>query len=155
MRDLTLSLLTRVSVVDPVESGRAFLEHLEELHPEPSTSRGDHATLTITDNSGNVQTEGAAGLLKRLAVDYGGDFGLVHTLTDEDVTFLRGAPGVVAFLEDEGPFLSIVQLEVCLPDLFWGTVLGPPYAELFGPERLPRRRRHWSRSSRRGRSTCS
>jgi hypothetical protein len=29
-----------------------------------------------------------------------------------------------------------VQLELCLPDLFWANVLGPPYTQMFGADRL-------------------
>lgn len=96
-----------------------------------------HAYLTIEAELARADMAGATGLLKRLAAEFKGDYGFIHQLTLDDASFLAGSQTTADFHED-GPFLVVPseQLQLCLPHLFWVNVLGPPYTELFGADRL-------------------
>lgn len=78
-------------------------------------------------------------LLERAASVFSADLGLIHRITDAEVS--RGmASDSIDFLDsahtEKNFFLVTHTLRKWLPDIYWTTVFGKPYVELFSRERL-------------------
>lgn len=105
-----------------------------EGHP-PETAQGAAFKRTYpTDKHGVVSLEldpeaapmgDVASFLQELAAQLEGDYGFVHTLP------ASGPTDTSAFLQ-----MASQDLSKCLPDLWWGMVLGSPYVDLIGSERI-------------------
>ena len=78
-------------------------------------------------------------LLRRSAAIFGADFGLIHHLTEAEIT--RGREnGSVFFLNTAKTerllFIPDLILKKYIPDVYWITLFGAPYVRLFSRERL-------------------
>jgi hypothetical protein len=78
-------------------------------------------------------------LLRRSAVVFKADFGLIHCLTEADMT--RGREnGTVAYLNtaktEKNLFVPSIILKRYIPDVYWITLFGAPYVRLFSRQRL-------------------
>jgi hypothetical protein len=88
--------------------------------PEPV-----HGSVDLKSAAGVPRTnEELVRFLKTMAADLGADFGLI----DATPVKADGTEGCLA--------VTTWDLRKGLPDLYWGTVFGRPYVELFGRERL-------------------
>ena len=78
-------------------------------------------------------------LLQRSAAAFSANFGLIHTITEAETS--RGREhGSISFLDwaktEKNLHVASPMLEKCVPDIYWTTVFGKPYVELFSRERL-------------------
>jgi hypothetical protein len=78
-------------------------------------------------------------LLQRSAAAFSADFGLIHTITEAETSRGR-AHGSIGFLDtaktEKHLYVASPMLKKCAPDIYWTTVFGRPYVELFSRERL-------------------
>ncbi len=78
-------------------------------------------------------------LLRRSAVVLKADFGLIHHLTEAEITRGRES-GSVFFLNtamtEKNLFVPTPVLKRYIPDVYWITLFGAPYIRLFSRERL-------------------
>jgi hypothetical protein len=102
---------------------------------------GDKDGTTVEVSAGqqdSLVTE-LTGLLQRWAVQLRADFGLLHVLTAADIR-VGVQSGAVQHLDKEGrrSVLTVFRrhLRRYCPNLYWATIVGPPYVELFGRERV-------------------
>jgi hypothetical protein len=76
---------------------------------------------------------------KRVAIDCDGVFGMIHLLAEPEIGHM-GAAGVIPAVFDPAAKyrfgISPMILRRWIPELFWATVFGPEYVELFGRARL-------------------
>lgn len=78
-------------------------------------------------------------LLECAATTFSADFGFIHRITEGEIP--RGlANQSIGFLDrahtEKHLFLFTLLLNKCLPDIYWMTVFGRPYVELFSREQL-------------------
>jgi hypothetical protein len=78
-------------------------------------------------------------LLERSAAAFSADFGFIHRITETELP--RGlANGAISFLDaaqtEKHLFVATRTLSQCVPDIYWTTVFGRPYVELFSRDRL-------------------
>jgi hypothetical protein len=78
-------------------------------------------------------------MLECAAAAFSVDFGLIHRITEMDMS--RGlASGTTGFLDtartERMLHVSSLVLKRYVPDIYWMTVFGKPYVELFSRERL-------------------
>jgi hypothetical protein len=98
-----------------------------------------HSSFLIATESGGTTQRGLVDLVKHLGARAGADWGLLHLLTDKEIERGVASDSVVALDRKHSRWrLSITthQLKRYLPDLYWGTLFGPPYVRLFGRDRL-------------------
>lgn len=104
------------------------------IGPQPK-----HASLDIYGHKGGVVIEHLRDLLHACSVRFNADFSYLHLLTPKEVMSGRES-GTVIFTgaNDSGPHLSISskRLQKYIPDLYWGTILGPSYLQHFGRQRV-------------------
>lgn len=74
-------------------------------------------------------------LMRSVGEAFAPDYGYAHLLTVEEIREYS-RPEVAQW--SDGPFMSVPLhlLQESLPDLYWANLLGPPYVELFGAERI-------------------
>lgn len=101
--------------------------------------RSEHSWVTLSGSLAGVHIDNLVSFLWAASLRFNGDFGFVHLLTPEEA--VRGvAMGTVTFLGigSKNPHLSVSPKLLCryIPDLFWGTVLGPAYLEHLGREKI-------------------
>lgn len=99
--------------------------------------RPQHASVTMAARSEEVDPAEIKGLLLAWAEKLDVDFAFLHRLTHEDVQ--QGIESQVVSPIDRGKtrftmFVTTQVLSRGLPDVYWGTVLGPPYVKLFSRE---------------------
>lgn len=99
-----------------------------------------HSTWTIgLKNVGDFEQHEFCQLLECAAAAFSADLGFIHNVTDAEVSRGR-ANGSISFLDaahtEKDLFLFTLLLNKCLPDIYWTTVFGRPYVELFSRERL-------------------
>lgn len=78
-------------------------------------------------------------LISASSVEFSADFGFIHSPNDFDID-LGLATETVAFLDTKRSkmnlFLTTRTLKKSLPDIYWITVFGKPYVDLFSKDRL-------------------
>jgi hypothetical protein len=92
-----------------------------------------HSNIGFTVELEQVAQEALIAYLKRTSVRLKADLAFLDTLTDADREFAvesGSAPYGERFM------VATHLLRHWFPDIFWATVLGPPYVRLFGKERL-------------------
>jgi len=92
-----------------------------------------HSKIDFTVELGQVEQEALVAYLKEASVRSKADFAFVDALTPEYGEFARES-GSAPYRD--GFLFATHLLRHWLPDIFWGTVFGPPYVHLFGKERL-------------------
>ena len=100
----------------------------------------DHSIWTIVLNKlKDFEQPPFSDLLERAACAFAADFGFIHRITDEEMPRGR-ANGTISFLDtartEKHLFLVTHDLNKYLPDIYWLTVFGRPYVQLFSRERL-------------------
>ena len=100
----------------------------------------DHSTWTMSLKSVKDFDQPAfCRLLESSAAAFSADFGLIHTITESEVPRGR-AHGSIGFVDtvtgEMHLYVATPMLIKCLPDIYWTTVFGRPYVELFSRERL-------------------
>jgi hypothetical protein len=100
----------------------------------------DHTTWTIDlKNIKDFEQPTFCQLLECAAAAFLADLGFIHKITDTEVPKGR-ANGSISFLDaahtEKHLFLVTHRLNKFLPDIYWTTVFGRPYVELFSRERL-------------------
>jgi len=96
-----------------------------------------HSNIKLSTDPASVDLGAVAELLRQMADTFDADYGFVHLLTRPDP--VRAFPDTAYFdLVDGEPYMYVVpqDLRVCLPDLYWANLFGPPYVDLFGADRL-------------------
>jgi hypothetical protein len=99
-----------------------------------------HSTWTIDlENLKDFEQPAFCKLLECSATAFSSDFGFIHTITETEISRGR-ANGSISYLDmaktEKMLFLATHLLNKCLPDIYWTTVFGKPYVELFSRERL-------------------
>ncbi len=99
-----------------------------------------HNEWTITlKNTKDFDQPAFCKLLERSAAAFSVDFGFIHRITETEIS--RGtANGSIGFLDaaktEKHLFVATRTLNQCVPDIYWTTVFGSPYVQLFSRERL-------------------
>jgi hypothetical protein len=99
-------------------------------------ARQRYGLVHLGADSRTLDVAQAVTALERLGLAFEADYGFLHLVTPND---RRGAaPGSVEYVADDEPSLFVAEhrLSRWLPDIYWGNLLGPPYVELFGRERI-------------------
>ncbi|GLZ23168.1 hypothetical protein [Burkholderia plantarii] len=92
-----------------------------------------HSNISLTAELRQVEQEAIVGYLKNASMRSAADFALVDTLAGSYRDFAIES-GSAPYGER---FMVVTHLlRHWLPDVFWGTVFGPPYVRLLGKERL-------------------
>ncbi len=95
--------------------------------------RDTHANMNVTVELGQVAQQELVTCLKQASVRLNAHFALMDTLTASYKEF-AGISGSAKY--SDRFYVVTHELRHCLPDIFWGTVFGPPYVALFGKEKL-------------------
>jgi hypothetical protein len=100
----------------------------------------DHATWKIAlKNVKDFEQSTFCRLLKSAASAFSADFGFIHKITDAEIARGR-ANDSIGYLNtahtEKNLFVVTHDLRKWLPDIYWMTVFGGPYVELFSRERL-------------------
>ncbi|MBN9097943.1 MULTISPECIES: hypothetical protein [unclassified Pseudonocardia] len=82
-----------------------------------------HATITLECDAAAAGPDGLAGFVREVSSTFGADFGYVDVLPGADGPDGE-PPGFV--------YLTPQNLRAWLPEMWWGTVLGPAYVDLIG-----------------------
>lgn len=100
----------------------------------------DHTTWTIRlKNLKDFEQPAFCKLLERAASEFSADLGFIHRITDAEIPRGR-ANDSISYLDvahtEKHLFVVTHDLHKYLPDIYWTTVFGKPYVELFSRERL-------------------
>jgi hypothetical protein len=92
-----------------------------------------HSNINFTVELGKVDQDALVHWLKTASLLTRADFALVDVLTDQYRDF-----AVESASAQSGQWFHVVThvLRHWLPDVFWGTLFGPPYVKLFGKDLL-------------------
>jgi hypothetical protein len=98
-----------------------------------------HAGWSLAADVGAASQAELITFLKMASVTLQADFSCLHLLTQSELQRGR-ASGVVTALDKKATkfhfLIASRELQQRIPDLFWATVLGGPYVEMFGRDRL-------------------
>ncbi len=99
-----------------------------------------HSTWKISiDDSGVANLLELLSLVERAATDFSTDFGFIHRPIESDIA-IGLASSSISYLSTAkrkiGLFVTTHHLEKYIPDIYWVTVFGKPYVNLFSRERL-------------------
>ncbi len=98
-----------------------------------------HGWITVTVRAEGFGVEGLIRFAQEASAALEAHFCFLHLLTEPEIAFGR-QNGTVGCLDPKRGRYAITlpsrKLKMRIPDLYWGTVLGQPYVELFGKERL-------------------
>lgn len=94
-----------------------------------------HASFELGAVGAGVATERVVPLLQRACSAMDADYGFLHLL--HPPAWGQTRPRYVSYYNDE-PWLLVPPwvLQLYLPGIYWATVLGPAYVDLFGEELL-------------------
>jgi len=100
---------------------------------------GRRAYITLRTVPGAFRQDQLESLLVAWSRIADADFAWLHRLTDAEVS--RGLANRTVNLVDRIArtyllFVTVHELRRFVPDLYWATVFGPPYVEMFGRERF-------------------
>ena len=98
-----------------------------------SKVRDTHANINFTVEMGHVPQDALVDYMKTASVRARADFAFVDALAESYRDFGM-ENGSVPY--GDRFMLSTHVIRHWLPDVFWGTVFGPPYVQLFGKDRL-------------------
>ena len=97
-----------------------------------------HADVSIRAESGRSKVSYITEFAMAVANSFTADFGLIHVIAEEE--YANGlASETMSCYSRQGKkhvILTTHDLRRSMPDLYWGTLFGPPYIELFGESRL-------------------
>jgi hypothetical protein len=101
--------------------------------------RSHNEWIITLKNAKDFDQPAFCSLLERSAAAFSADFGFIHRITEMEIS--RGlANGSIGFLDtaktEKDLFVATRTLSKCVPDIYWTTVFGRPYVELFSRERL-------------------
>jgi hypothetical protein len=99
-----------------------------------------HSQITLRAASSAVgdDADAVVRLLERMALAVSADFGFVQVFHPSEFKREKPRRFVREFPDGGDPVIGLParRLEFFLPDVMWGTVLGPAYVELFGADRI-------------------
>jgi hypothetical protein len=95
-----------------------------------------YGTIHLGIDSGRLDVDRAILLFERLGLRFDAAYGYLHLVTPREKQ--GSAPGSIEYLTQDKPHLFVAEhrLRRWLPDLYWANLLGPPYVELFGADRI-------------------
>jgi hypothetical protein len=100
----------------------------------------DHSNWAISlENAKDFDQPAFCKLLECSAAAFSADFGFIHRITETEVSrgMANGSIGTVDTRTGEKLlFVATPLLSKCVPDIYWTTVFGRPYVELFSRDRL-------------------
>jgi hypothetical protein len=101
--------------------------------------RGHSIWIISLKNLKDFEQPAFCKLLEASAAAFSADLGFIHMITEMETS--RGlANGSIGFVNpsknEKHLFIATPRLSKCLPDIYWTTVFGKPYVELFSRERL-------------------
>jgi hypothetical protein len=95
-------------------------------------------SITVYDKK-DINMRSVENLISASSVEFSADFGFIHEPNDFDID-VGLATGSIALLDIKRStktlFLTTHMLKKYLPDVYWITVFGKPYVELFSRDRL-------------------
>jgi hypothetical protein len=100
----------------------------------------EHSTWSIgLEKAKDFEQPAFCKMLERAAVAFSADFGLVHAIVEAETS--RGlASGTIGYLDtvtrEKHLHISSHILRKFVPDIYWMTVFGKPYVELFSRKQL-------------------
>ncbi|MBB4372406.1 hypothetical protein GGD63_005214 [Bradyrhizobium sp. cir1] len=99
-----------------------------------------HSTWSISvSDRKHIDMRSMENLISASSVEFSADFGFIHSPNDFDID-VGLATESVAFLDTKrlrkSLFLTTHTIRKCLPDIYWITVFGKPYVDLFSRDRL-------------------
>jgi hypothetical protein len=98
-----------------------------------------HSTWTISIKEKTDSLLGLVDLLAGSAQEFCADFGFIHKPNDMDLD-IGIASKSMSYLDvnkkNISLFITTHLLKVCIPDIYWITLFGKPYVNLFSRERL-------------------
>jgi len=98
-----------------------------------------HAIWVLRADIKSVEQQGLLNLLRASATALEADFACVHLLTPSEVARGRENETVLPLDRKGTKFTFMIggdDLQRRIPELYWATVFGPPYLEMFGRECL-------------------
>lgn len=100
----------------------------------------NHSTWSIRmPNKMHIDMPSLEALISASSVEFSADFGFIHEPNDGDID-IGLATGSINFLDvkrsSKNLFVTTHMLKKYLPDVYWITVFGKPYVELFSRSRL-------------------
>jgi hypothetical protein len=98
-----------------------------------------HSTLIFRFQPASVKQSQLVDFLIAASQDLRSDFACIHLLTPTELERGRANNTVTALDKARKKlrfFISSVDIQQRLPDLYWATVLGAPYSEMIGRDRL-------------------
>jgi hypothetical protein len=98
-----------------------------------------HSTVIFKIEANCISQSRLLSFLRAASIRLNADFSCIHLLTKAELE--RGISNkTVTFLDKLGKklnfFIASKELQKRIPDLYWATILGPPYIEMFGRERI-------------------
>jgi hypothetical protein len=105
-----------------------------------SDPRIRHGWLTFHGDPTALPPEDALALVRELSCEFEADFALIHQLQHMTEIEIGQESGIVTPLGSGGEKFALsvppIVLGRYIPELFWVTILGPSYVNLFGRERV-------------------
>ena len=98
--------------------------------------RYTRASLTL---SGSANVESGIKFVDAFAKLYSADFAFMHRLAEDDINYSVAAECAILLDPSRNGYtltVSTKKLTNCVPDIYWYTVFGRPYIDLFGRETI-------------------
>ncbi len=98
-----------------------------------------HATWLLSFDSGTSSQTELIEFLKAASVALKADFGCLHLLTPQEIERGRASGAILVLNKQATRFafnIASKDLKRRIPELFWATVFGGPYVDMFGREQL-------------------
>ena len=93
----------------------------------------------LVEPGADVEPSDLCRVFRDVAMQFGAIFGYIHIVVPQEVERAR-LSGTVILLpgQEQEPYLAIGRkhLKHFVPDLYWATIFGPQYVELFGRDRV-------------------
>jgi hypothetical protein len=98
-----------------------------------------HSSWKLSFTFGEANVDRLISFLRAAAKELAADFCCLTLFTDSEIAFGRRNRSAWNLDKNATKFeFSIYSqfLQQCLPDVYWVTIFGPPYVEMFGSERI-------------------
>jgi hypothetical protein len=98
-----------------------------------------HGVVSFEFDRSKVQVSQVERLVKILSPELAADFGAIELLVPQEIESGRQSGTVTALDKKRGThtfFITSHDLRRAIPDLYWGTVFGKPYLDMFGREKI-------------------
>lgn len=98
-----------------------------------------HASWKITSKKGEVDVEEFRAFVEVASAELDVDHSCINLLSEQEIVSGRQNGTILALNSKATDFtfvIASVDLQLNLPDVYWLTVYGPPYIEIFGRDQL-------------------